>query len=84
MENIKNIGKYDKSVKGRKAVLKQEIAFHTECHSTTSKNKKHFPIGTTITAVHEVMGTGLTTFNFNYNGKIYQHVVREGKFEYIN
>lgn len=76
--------KRDKSVKGRKAVLKQEISFFVD---TTRSNaaRRIFPEGTIVTAVHETIGTGLTTFDFvTTTGKTYQHVVREGKFEYID
>lgn len=75
------IGQYVKSVAGKKAVLKQEIVFS---NVGLHEGKKIFPPGSVVVAVHEVYGTGLTTFEFVDKGRTYKHVVREGKFEYIS
>ncbi|AEO93311.1 gp40 [Bacillus phage G] len=82
-EQHKDVGKYNKEVKGKKAVLKEEVFFYTGYHRT-EKTKKTFKAGTTITAAHEVIGTGLTTFDFKCNKQVFQHVLRKDKFEYID
>lgn len=76
------VGKYDKSVKGKKAKLTQEIQFTSSLHRD-KRHKRVFPAGTIVEAVHEVMGTGLTTFKFFVGSLELEHVVREGKYEYI-
>jgi len=77
------IGKYNKAVAGKKAILKQEINFFAD-FNRTAKTKKTYPKGTVVVAVHEVMGTGLTTFTFKGQARDYEFPVREGKYEYIN
>lgn len=76
------IGQYNKEVKGKKAILTQEVKFMTQV-SYDKRDKKVFAPGTEIIAVHEVFGTGLTTFSFKHGDKVYQHPVREGKFQYV-
>ena len=76
------IGQYIKEVNGKKAILTQEIKFYDKI-VLDSKYLKVFPPGTEITALHEVYGTGLTTFKFTLGNKEYEHPVREGKFKYL-
>lgn len=83
MEKRLKIGQYDKAVNGKRAVLKSEISFYNGINKHGS-TKHLFPVGTIVIAKHEVYGTGLTTFIFEKNGKKYEHVVREGKFDYLD
>jgi len=67
-------------VKGRKARLLEEVAFHTT-YNLLEQNKTRFKAGTIITGVYKMTNTDLFIFEF---GGRHQFPIRPSKFEWVN
>jgi hypothetical protein len=67
-------------VKGKKAVLKEDVSFYTAT-PMTEKTRKTFKAGTKVTCAYKMNITDLFIFNFAGG---YQFTLRPSKFEWID
>lgn len=77
------VGYHDKSVKGKIAVLTKEVSFSNDA-GRIRDNRRQFKAGTEVIASYEVVGTGLTVFEFSHKGNIYRFPLREDKYKFID